>query len=80
MLVSYSSKKKSIAVFIVIFVHITLLDFILVTRKGMFFLVEENLQWQTIATHLAISLLISLSYLFIANIQWSVKRISKERD
>lgn len=55
-------KQKSFLVFIVIFIHATLLDLFFVTYNGPVFLWEENLHWLTIVTHLAMALVMAVLY------------------
>jgi hypothetical protein len=57
--------KKTLALFIVILVHISVLDLFFVTYSGVVFLWEENSRLLTIVTHLSITLMVTLLYLVI---------------
>lgn len=50
------SKKKYVFVFIILFVHITILDLFFITLNGPVFLIKENLRIETIIVHMAITL------------------------
>ena len=60
------SHKKSILLFVAILVHVSVLDLFFVTIDGAVFLWEENSQFLTIATHLAIATMVTLLYLLIS--------------
>ncbi len=48
-------KQKAFFVFLVIFMHVTLLDLFFVNYNGPVFLWQESLHWLTIATHILIA-------------------------
>lgn len=47
-------KNKTFLLFIALLIHITLLDFVVVTYNGAIFLIDENIALKTIITHLVI--------------------------
>ncbi len=47
-------KSKSFTLFIVLLLHITLLDLVMITYKGAVILVDKNIEFKTILTHLLI--------------------------
>lgn len=47
-------KNKTFYLFIVLLVHVSLLDLFFVTHKGLVFLFDKNLEIKTIITHLII--------------------------
>lgn len=49
-------KSKTFILFIVLLVHVTLLDFFFVTHQGPVFLFDKNSELKTIVTHLLIVL------------------------
>ncbi len=57
-----SSTKKTILLFLIVFVHVSLLDLFFVTFNGPVFLWEENLRAETILVHLAIATITTLVY------------------
>ncbi|MFT5757990.1 MAG: hypothetical protein ACI9LM_002727 [Alteromonadaceae bacterium] len=58
--------KKTLLLFIIIFVHVSILDLFFVTLNGAVFLWEENSQLLTIATHLTIAVMVTLLYVAIS--------------
>jgi len=61
-----SQLNKKILLFIVILLHISVLDLFFVTHNRVVFLWEENSQLLTITTHLAIAIMVTLFYLAIS--------------
>ena len=59
-------KNKTFYLFIVLFVHFSLLDLFFVTHKGPVFLIDKNLEIKTILTHLAI-VCISVGFYVVLN-------------
>jgi hypothetical protein len=55
-------KRKSVLLFLVILLHVTLLDLFFVLSSGPVFLWDKNSEWQTIATHLLIAVATLLFY------------------
>lgn len=51
--------------FIVLFIHITLLDLFLVTTRGLVFLVQPSLKVETVVVHLTIVCLSCLMLLLV---------------
>lgn len=47
-------KNKSFILFAVLLLHITLLDLVMITYKGAVILVDKNIEFKTIITHLLI--------------------------
>ena len=56
--------STKILIFVVILVHVTILDFMFVNSNGLVLLPEKNLQLQTVAVHIAIALVTTLVYWF----------------
>ncbi len=63
--------STKILIFVVILVHVTILDFMFVNSKGLVLLPEKNLQLQTVAVHIAIALVTTLVY-------WITEKISSQ--
>jgi hypothetical protein len=61
--------KKTLFLFIVILVHVSLLDLFFVTFNGIVFLWEENSRFLTIATHLSIAVTVTLLYQVISTLR-----------
>jgi len=59
-------KNKTFYLFIVLLVHVTLLDLFFVTHNGFVFLVNKNLEIKTVITHLLI-VFISVGFYFFLN-------------
>lgn len=57
-------KQKLFLVFIVTFVHVTILDLFIVTYNGPVLFWQESLHWLTLATHCVIALIIAAVYEF----------------
>lgn len=62
-------KQKALLVFLVIFVHNTVLDLFFVSYNGPVFLWQENLHWLTIVVHLAIAATIAFAYHFLVTLR-----------
>lgn len=60
------SKKKVTLVFMTLWLHISLLDLFLVTRKGPRFLWHESLQFDTLAVHLTMAALATLFFYYFS--------------
>ena len=66
--------KKTLLLFIVIFVHVSVLDLFFVTLDGAGFLWDENSQLLTIATHFVIAIMVVLLYLAISTFRIKYKK------
>jgi hypothetical protein len=57
--------KKSKILFLVIWLHITLLDLFYINHNGFVFLWQENREFKTLFTHLLIATLTVIFYLLV---------------
>ncbi|WP_426358820.1 hypothetical protein ACPUVO_00790 [Pseudocolwellia sp. HL-MZ19] len=67
-------KSKSFTLFIVLLLHITLLDLVMITYKGAQILVDKNIELETIITHLLI-VCVSVGFYYLLN--YLVSRFKK---
>ena len=63
--------STKILIFVVILVHVTILDFMFVNSNGLVLLPEKNLQLQTVAVHISIALVTTLVY-------WLTEKVSSQ--
>lgn len=69
-------KSKTFLLFIVLLLHITLLDLVMVTYSGATLLIDKNIELKTILTHLFITS-ISVGFYFLLNQSVKLYKSSK---
>ena len=68
-------RNKSLFLFLILFLHMSLLDLFYVTTSGPVFMWQENMQTKTIFVHILIALLSVALYAILVNAQ----KIAKSR-
>ncbi|RHW77837.1 hypothetical protein [Colwellia sp. RSH04] len=65
LLKDFIARHQTKLLFVTLWLHVTLLDFLNVTQRGSLFLWQESSEIKTLVTHLIIAVISILFYLFI---------------